>query len=301
MKKRVYALLVSFLLLFSGCNLFSGLDKEKLDGNSFDYKLEESMASGDYLGVLNLITNKISGTAELKAVDDALKAYEPDSWESATESELEAYCNNVKNYYKLNTGSSVSYYIKLKLLQAEANLGLAGLKMTTIISQITNATKTTKVSVNTLDIGELVPNGLKSKYLNEAVKAYVMGLPTEKMLDEYKLRYLNGALTSAISAVNRSMQLFAVDVNADVIVFKKWSNLTSAEINEWNNKVELTKMELKVAKELLILFGTSSDIIDKDDLDEIKKDVEELISKIVEFDESKYNDFAVAAGFEIEP
>ena len=66
------------LFILGGCNLFSGLDEEDLDGSSFDYKLEESMASGDYNEVTKLVAEKIAGTPDLKAIDNTLKVYEPD-------------------------------------------------------------------------------------------------------------------------------------------------------------------------------------------------------------------------------
>ena len=90
MKKWIYLLMIFGLFILGGCNLFSGLDEEDLDGSSFDYKLEESMASGDYATVVSLITNKIASTPELKIIDDKLKEYEPD-WETATTTQLEDY------------------------------------------------------------------------------------------------------------------------------------------------------------------------------------------------------------------
>ena len=90
MKKWIYLLMIFGLFILGGCNLFSGLDEEDLDGSSFDYKLEESMASGDYATVVSLVTNKIASTPELKIIDDELKEYEPD-WETATTTQLKDY------------------------------------------------------------------------------------------------------------------------------------------------------------------------------------------------------------------
>lgn len=73
MKKWIYLLMIFGLFILGGCNLFSGLDEEDLDGSSFDYKLEESMASGDYATVVSLIDNKIAGSSELSLIDNQVE------------------------------------------------------------------------------------------------------------------------------------------------------------------------------------------------------------------------------------
>lgn len=305
MKKWIYLLMIFGLFILGGCNLFSGLDNEDLDGSSFDYKLEESMASGDYGTVVNLVANKIAGTPELKAIDDVLKGYEPDDWTTATDTELTTYYNQLKSYYASNSSASVDYYIELKLNEAGANLGLAGLKMTDIVAQITEATKNTSkvVDESEIDLGELVPNGLNSAYLTKAIKAYIMGLPTNEMKEKYELYYLNGALSSAISSVNRAIQIFAVDPDESEIVFKKWSNLTDADKTEWNGLVSSTKMELTVAKELLELYiNSSSEAINSEDANEIETKITTLIGTIKVFSvESDYTAFTSATGITVEP
>ena len=108
------------LFILGGCNLFSGLDEEDLDGSSFDYKLEESMASGDYATVVSLVTNKIASTPELKIIDDELKEYEPD-WETATTTQLKDYYDELIIYYNTHSSEAVDNYIELKLNEAGAN------------------------------------------------------------------------------------------------------------------------------------------------------------------------------------
>ena len=221
MKKWIYLLMIFGLFILGGCNLFSGLDEEDLDGSSFDYKLEESMASGDYATVVSLVTNKIASTLELKIIDDELKEYEPD-WETATTTQLKDYYDELIIYYNTHSSEAVDNYIELKLNEAGANLGLAGLKMTDIVAQITNATKSTTkvVDESAIELGELVPNGLNGVYLDKAIRAYIMGLPMDELRENLELYYLNGSLSSAISAVNRAVQIFAVDPNANEIIFK---------------------------------------------------------------------------------
>lgn len=304
MKKSIYLLMIFGLFILGGCNLFSGMDKEDLDGSSFDYKLEESMASGDYSEVTKLVTEKIASTPELKAIDDVLKGYEPDDWTTATDTELNAYYNQLKTYYSNTSGSSVDYYVELKLNEAGAYLGLAGLKMTDIVAQITNATKsTTKSTNNPIELGELVPSGLNMEYLTEAIHAYVMGLPANEFKEKFELYYLNGALSSAINAVNGAIQIFAVDPDSNEIVFKKWSNLTSEDKNDWSNLVSTTKIELTVAQELLNLYiNSSAETIDSDDANEINSKITTLIGTIKEFTvESDYTAFTSAASIAVEP
>lgn len=304
MKKWIYLLMIFGLFILGGCNLFSGLDEEDLDGSSFDYKLEESMASGDYATVVSLVTNKIASTPELKIIDDELKEYEPD-WETATTTQLKDYYDELIIYYNTHSSEAVDNYIELKLNEAGANLGLAGLKMTDIVAQITNATKSTTkvVDESAIELGELVPNGLNGVYLDKAIRAYIMGLPMDELRENLELYYLNGSLSSAISAVNRAVQIFAVDPNANEIIFKPWnSSSISDDIDHWNDLVSTTKMELTVAKRLLNLYISSdSETIDLEDADEINGKITALIDTIKEFaEESDYTAFASAAGITVE-
>ena len=104
MKKSIYLLMILGLFILGGCNLFSGLDKEDLDGSSFDYKLEESMASGDYATVVSLIDNKIAGSAELSEVENNVKSSlgtEPD-WATATSGAIEVYYEGITDYLNDN-------------------------------------------------------------------------------------------------------------------------------------------------------------------------------------------------------
>ena len=114
---------------------------------------------------------------------------------------------------------------------------------------------------------------------------------------------MNGSLSSAISAVNGAIQIFAVDPNSNEIVFKKWSNLTSENKADWSDLVSTTKMELTVAQELLNLYISSSvDTIDSDDANEINSKITTLIGTIKEFTvESDYTAFTSAAGITVEP
>ena len=177
--------------------------------------------------------------------------------------------------------------------------------MTDIVAQITNATKSTTkvVDESAIELGELVPNGLNSDYLTKAIKAYIMGLPANEVKEKYELYYLNGALSSAISSINRAIQIFAVDPNESEIVFKKWSNLINEDKTEWNGLVSSTKMELTVAKELLQLYiNSNSEAIDLEDANEIEAKITTLIGTIKTFSlESDYTAFTSAAGITVEP
>ena len=117
MKKWIYLLMIFGLFILGGCNLFSGLDEEDLDGSSFDYKLEESMASGDYGTVISLVTNKIASTPELKIIDDELKEYEPD-WETATTTQLKDYYDEL---------IILEPYSNIEKIQTELNLDLSNI------------------------------------------------------------------------------------------------------------------------------------------------------------------------------
>ena len=169
-----------------GTNTFSGIEKLKAvieTKPSVHKKLVKIGMLGTYKNVTAKDIRQMKRVCKqhgdtLKIIDDKLKEYEPD-WETATTTQLEDYYDELINYYNTHSSEAVDNYIELKLNEASANLGLAGLKMTDIVAQITNATKSTTkvVDESAIELGKLVPNGLNGVYLDKAIRAYIMGLP----------------------------------------------------------------------------------------------------------------------------
>ena len=217
MKKWIYLLMIFGLFILGGCNLFSGLDEEDLDGSSFDYKLEESMASGDYATVVSLIDNKIAGSSELSLIDNQVETAlgNDGSVDWTSLGAIEVYYEGITDYLNNNISNpNVKEYIDLKLTLAEAQLGLSELKMTDIIAQLTEATKSTTTA---------------------AITTYLISLPSTQMLNDYEINYLNAALSSAISSIHRFLEVFTEDPSVETLVWKSYSTTLQSE---WNTEIE---------------------------------------------------------------
>lgn len=298
MKKWIYLLMIFGLFILGGCNLFSGLDEEDLDGSSFDYKLEESMASGDYATVVSLIDSKIAGSTELSAIDSevetALGNNSSVDWTSS--GAIEVYYEGITDYLSDNISNpNVKEYIDLKLTLAEAQLGLSGLKMTDIISQLTKSAKSTTKATSDITIGQLIPSGLNREKLTEAITTYLISLPSAQMLEEYEINYLNAALSSAISSIHRFLEVFTEDPSAETLV---WKSYNSTLQEEWNLERGRAVLEIISAKILLNLYGTGSGLIDQEDLNDINANIDDILAQIYFNTSGDYDTFKATIGLD---
>lgn len=298
MRKLIYLLMIFGLFILGGCNLFSGLDNEDLDGSSFDYKLEESMASGDYATVVSLIDSKIAGSTELSAIDSEVETAlgNDGSVDWTSSGAIEVYYEGITDYLNDNISNpNVKEYIDLKLTLAEAQLGLSGLKMTDIISQLTKSTKSTTKATSNVTIGELIPSGLNREKLTEAITTYLISLPSAQMLSDYEINYLNAALSSAISSIHRFLEIFTEDPSADILVWKTYSPTLQSD---WENERDRAILEIFSAKILLNLYGTGSGLIDQEDLNDINQNIDDILAQIYFDDLSEYNTFKATIGLD---
>ncbi len=267
MKKLLINLAVIVFLFLGGCNAFSSLDKEKMDSQTFDYKLEESMNSGDYGTAISLINNKLS-SGEFSSVSSLNSTSLTSLVEAGNATALE--------------------YVKLNLILGEANLGLGNLKLSNIISEITESTKTSPnilksgtlkstSSSSSLALWDFYPENFDSVYLKNAVDIFLKVLPTttagyNKLKTEYKRYYITGILINAIYVVNLTIDIFD-DENQVGLQFK--STATQDEVDEWNAHATLiTELTTKIMV-LIELYG-SDGLLKAEDIQKIKERVEEI-------------------------
>ena len=263
---------------------------------SFDYKLEESMASGDYDTVVSLIDNKIAGSSELSLIDNQVETAlgNDGSVDWTSSGAIEVYYEGITDYLNDNISNpNVKEYVDLKLTLAEAQLGLSGLKMTDIIAQLTEATKSTTKAPSTIKIGKLIPAGLDRDNLTAAINTYLISLPSAQMLDEYEINYLNAALSSAISSIHTFLGVFTEDPSAETLVWKSYSPTLQTE---WNAKKDRAVLEIIAAKKLLNLYGTGSGLIDLEDLTDINENIVDILNRINFADKDEYDTFRTAIG-----
>lgn len=326
MKKRVvYIMMFLLALLLSGCNLFKGLDKEDLNApGAFEFKLDDAMANGDYTVVVGLIDNKIAGTPKLKAVDDAIGVKFDDikNIDSSTSiAAIEAILQELTSYLNSNISKpEVKEYINLKVNQAEAQLGQSGLKMTDIIANITKSTSNSQGNLsrsisknsnsgNDFSIADLVPSELDSEKLQGAIDSYLKSLPTEEgaafnaIKNDKQLAYLNAALSSAINAINRFINVFKIpDSNPVAVVssgaaFTDENTMSDIYSTEWNKHLPRIKAELKVALLYVNLYSkTGNSLITEEDRTKLNNDFSELIQKLDNFNKTNYDEFKTKAG-----
>ena len=263
---------------------------------SFDYKLEESMASGDYDTVVSLIDNKIAGSSELSLIDNQVETAlgNDGSVDWTSSGAIEVYYEGITDYLNDNISNpNVKEYVDLKLTLAEAQLGLSGLKMTDIIAQLTEATKSTTKAPSTIKIGKLIPAGLDRDNLTAAINTYLISLPSAQMLDEYEINYLNAALSSAISSIHTFLGVFTEDPSAETLVWKSYSPTLQTE---WNAKRDRAVLEIIAAQKLLNLYGTGSGLIDLEDLTDINTNIDDILGNIYFDTPEKYNTFKTTIG-----
>lgn len=296
MRKLIYLLMIFGLFILGGCNLFSGLDKEDLDGSSFDYKLEESMASGDYRTVVSLIDSKIAGSTELSAIDSEVKTAlgNDGSIDWTSSGAIGIYYEGITDYLNDNISNpNVKEYINLKLTLAGAQLGLSNLKMTDIIAKLTEANKSTTKASSSVKIGKLIPSGLDRENLTNAINTYLISLPSVQMLSDYEINYLNAALSSAISSIHRFLEVFTEDPSAETLVWKPYSGTLQSE---WNTKRDRAVLEIIAAKKLLNLYGTGSGLIDQGDLNDINANIDDILADINFTSSPGYDAFKITIG-----
>ncbi len=273
MKKLLINLAVIVFLFLGGCNAFSSLDKEKMDSQTFDYKLEESMNSGDYGTAISLINNKLS-SGEFSSVSSLNSTSLTSLVEAGNATALE--------------------YVKLNLILGEANLGLGNLKLSNIISEITESTKTSPnilksgtlkstSSSSSLALWDFYPENFDSVYLKNAVDIFLKVLPTttagyNKLKTEYKRYYITGILINAIYVVDIVYNSFG-DGNRGFLTYGAFTSSTE-KTTYWSNNKESVKTVLDEALLLINLYGTDEGLVKEEDLNKIKDSVNNIKSKI---------------------
>jgi len=224
------------LLLFTGCNLFKGIDKEDLSNpKAFEFKIDDAINNGDYSVAVGLIEDKIQGSAELKAVNTGIesKFVAIDALTSSSSiSDITNALIAISTFLDSNiqdpaTKAATEEYIGLKLLQAEAYSGEAKLKLTDIIAALTNSTSTnvgkvamavTKNSSARLSLGDVIPANLIREKLESATKAYSSAIPVSTgvafdfLTGKYGYQvYLNSALSNIVCFVNDFIYVFSTN------------------------------------------------------------------------------------------
>lgn len=326
MKRRVYILMFMALLLFTGCNLFKGLDKEKLSSpEAFNFKLDDAMASGDYTVVVGMIDSKIADSPTLKAVDDTIgdKFTSISSITSSTSiAEMETIYKTLTTYLDENISKpEVKEYIELKVTQAEAYLGQSGLKLTDIISKMTtsnnssnkiNSLKSVKAIQKStsgdskISISDLVPSGLDVLKLQAAVNSYLKSLPTttgvafDFVKNDYQLAYLNAALSSAISAINRFIDVYKDTSKSETVLVSSGVAFSGDYPTKWASEVGRIRIELKAALYYINRYvDCGNSLISTADRDKLNSDFNKLDESLESFDQTKYVDFTSSAGLTI--
>lgn len=323
MKKRVgYIMMFLVALLLGGCNLFSGLDKEDLNApGAFEFKLDDAMANGEYTVVVGLIDSKIASSPTLKAVDDEIGANFTSitSITSTTSiTDLETIFSTLTTYLNTNISKpEVKEYIELKVSQAEAYLGQSGLKMTDIVANITDSTSgnvsgslskniSKNTSVNNFNISKLIPSGLDSVKLQLAIDSYLKSLPTttgaafDVIKNEQQLAYLNAALSSAINAVNRFINVYKDTAQPGIVLVSSSTAFSGTYPTEWAKQLPRIRAELKTALMFINCYSaTGNSLISNADRDKLNADFGKLIAELESFDADAYVEFTSQAGISI--
>lgn len=320
MKKIVYIFLFMGVLLLGGCNIFSGLDKEDLNApGAFEFKIDDAMSNGDYTVVVGLIDDKIASSPALKTVDDAIgdKFTSITSITSSTSiAEIETIYQTLTTYLNENISKpEVKEYIELKVTQAEAYLGESGLKMTDIIANLTSAKKTSNISKNvqksvtgTLNISDLVPSGLVTAKLQSAINSYLESLPSttgaafDALKNEYQLAYLNAALSSAISAINRFISVYkdTTSTQSGIVLVSSSAAFSGSYPSNWATEVGRVKAELKAAVYFINRYADGGNsLISAEDRNKLNTDFGKLVSYLDTFTQQGYADFTSAAGLSV--
>lgn len=316
MKKRVYILLFMGVLLLSGCNLFSGLDKEDLSApGAFEFKIDDAMSEGDYTVVVGLIDDKISNSTELSAVNASLGTYFDsieDLTTTATSTEIEALIQQITDYLDDNIGNAAAQeYVDLKVKQAEAYSGEAGVKLTDVIANLTSETQPNLASLNVankssarISISDIIPDNVLLEKLDKASQAYGASLPISTgaafdfLTGKYgSSPYLNAALIHAITALKHFLYIF--DNDGNMIMMSTSDSGFSSALAQWDILVPHVKSHLISAKYYLNRYTTanSNGLISTEDITNLNTNFDDLLTKI-SFDTNTYADFTSEAGLQ---
>lgn len=306
MKKFNIAVLIIATMFLSACNLFEKLDKKESSRDVQEFEMTEAMNSGDYSTVVALVQDIINSDAGLKAIDTEISS-------KTTDAEIQTYLNT--NY----SDAVVQDYIELKTTEAEALLGQSGAKLSDILVEITNYQNTTAnvVSANIqasveggtadkISIKDIIPTGVISAKLEDAAEAYLKTLPRDSaayqaLEDEFSGEYLSGALTLAIEAVNRALNLVAVYDEAEdkyvAIPFETFDANVTEE--EWIAAAKDIVGQLSAAVEILVEYALSNDLIDQKDVDKIENDanaIKEQVTTTAKPSSAQYTDLLTEIG-----
>ncbi len=289
MRKINLLVILVALTLLSACNVFEKLDKKSESRDVQEFEISEKMNSGDYSGVVSLVTTIINNDPTLKAIQN--------------QSDIQSYL--VANY----SDATVQDYINLKTLEAEARLGLSNVKLSDILSEITKYTTPNQVSGNIvanttsteLQIKDIIPPNVDTVQLALAVKAYVMGLPVDNkayvaLKDTFEQDYLSGALAIVLGTVNSALDLTATFENDDYTKIT-WADFQANHLTNWNNNAEAFNNNMTLALDILTIFAANSGAVSQEDIDKVKKDASAILATIKPFEnETDFNNFLTAVG-----
>lgn len=324
MKKRVvYIMMFLVALLLGGCNLFSGLDKEDLDApGAFEFKLDDAMANGEYTVVVGLIDSKIASSSELTALNNGIGNLftELDSFTSTSSiTDIAIAVQDITDYLDTNinnpsTAEAVKDLIGLKLQQAEANSGEAGLKLTDIIAELSESTSPSigsiasslKISSNSrINLGDVIPANLISEKLEAASKNYSSVLPISTgaafdfLTGKYGTdEYLNASLAHIVCFTYDFIGIFSTNGNINGLVTSGAIDFETRKSNWNSNMLAWGRYHLKSAQSYLNMYvnANPNGLIKKTDLDKLNENMDDILQKI-EITNANYDNFVSTAGF----
>ncbi len=286
MKKINFLVILLALTVLSACNVFEKLDKKSGSRDVKEFEITEKMNSGDYGGVVTIVKDIINNSPDLKIIEN--------------QSNIQSYL--VANY----KDPVVQDYINLKTLEAEARLGLSNVKLSDILTEITNNTTSfNQVGANTgqkeLQIKDIIPPDVNTEQLSLAVKAYVMALPVDNTVylalkNTFEQDYLSGALAITIGTINSALELTSTFEN-DNYTKLTWNDFQDKHLATWNENVSTFKSNIELSLEMLTIIATNTNVVSKEDIDKVQSDAKAILATIKPFgNEIEFTAFIDAVG-----
>ncbi len=286
MKKINFLVILLALTVLSACNVFEKLDKKSGSRDVKEFEITEKMNSGDYGGVVTIVKDIINNSPDLKIIEN--------------QSNIQSYL--VANY----KDPVVQDYINLKTLEAEARLGLSNVKLSDILTEITNNTTSfNQVGANTgqkeLQIKDIIPPDVNTEQLSLAVKAYVMALPVDNtaylaLKNTFEQDYLSGALAITIGTINSALELTSTFEN-DNYTKLTWNDFQDKHSATWNENVSTFKSNIELSLDMLTIIATNTNVVSKEDIDKVQSDAKAILTTIKPFgNEIEFTAFIDAVG-----
>ncbi len=321
MKKRVvYIMMFLVALLLGGCNLFSGLDKEDLDApGAFEFKLDDAMASGNYVVAVELLEKKIA--TEYKDIDNSLGASLPtEETIVSSPSAIVTYVGTLQTYLSSNISNpKVQEYVELKIDLAKANLGKSNIDILKIANQIKDSSESGNVNNSfarlnkviasdtsasrAISIKDISVDNINEEYLYAAITDYFGSLVITKtefdnyMKEDHSQAYLNAILSSAVSVIQSVDSVYKE--NGVINTYSSESEQAwKDDLEEWKKQMPFVKAELQFLIDLLDVAGVDLGVSDADDLKDLNADSTTLLTKGKVFKTiAEYDEFKEKAGY----